>query len=154
MTERPAIPAYGDAERTAWRMVLAAIEAAIDVEGLQPFDRGALAELHAHAAWYTGASGMTIPPTPSPTRHPHAPSVDGDVSELARHGVDATTLAVLIYTARLRHIEQLERQSDADLLSVHRIGPARLNAIRAALKRYRDETRAPANHPSRRPERQ
>jgi hypothetical protein len=56
-------------------MVLAAIEGAIDIDGLHAWDRGRLAELHATAGWHVGLATPTVPIAGAP----HA-----DLTRLAR----------------------------------------------------------------------
>ena len=116
-------------------MVLTAIEAAMDIEGLQHFDRGRLAELHERAAWHIGMPASAVPVDATDVDAARAP---GGVYDLGRFGVDADTLAVLAYRGGVRRIEDVERSSDDDLLGIQRIGPKRLAAIRAAVERYRD----------------
>ena len=134
MRRRPAAPLFGEPERAAWGMVLTAIEVAMDIEGLQHFDRGRLAELHERAAWHIGMPASVVPV--------EATNVDGaraagGVYELGRFGVDPDTLAVLAYRGGIRRVEDVERRSDGELLSIQRIGPKRLATIRDAVKRYR-----------------
>jgi hypothetical protein len=138
--QSPKIPSFGDAERMAWGMILHTITEAIDVDGLQPFDRGKLAELHERAAWHIGAPKLVIPPdwiSASTSKNISGP---GALDELRHLGLDSATLSVLTYTARLHHIDDVERRSDAELLQLHRIGPKRLHTIRSAIKRYRDHS--------------
>jgi hypothetical protein len=135
VTRRPAAPPYGEPERVAWSIVLTAIEAAMDIDGVQSFDRGRLADLHERAAWHIGMPACAVP----------VGSADGDaaraaggVYELARFGVDADTLAVLAYRGGIRRVKDVERSTDDELLGILRIGPKRLAAIRVAVRRYRN----------------
>jgi hypothetical protein len=61
----------------------------------------------------------------------------GGIYELGGFGVDADTLAVLAYHGRILRLDDLERRTDVELLSIRRIGPKRLTAIRDAVKRCR-----------------
>jgi hypothetical protein len=129
-------PSFGEAELAAWSVVLSAIDAAMDVDGLGPFDRGRLAELHERAAWHIGVPALEVPvaATPSGCDAVRAP---GGLYELGRFGVDADTLAVLAYRGGIRRVEDVERRTDGELLGIQRIGPKRLASIRAAVRRYR-----------------
>ena len=135
MTRRSAAPPYGEPERVAWGIVLTAIEDAMDVDGLQHFDRGRLAELHERAAWHIGVQASAVPVGSAEGDAARAP---GGVYDLGRFGVDADTLSVLAYRGGIRRVEDVERRTDDELLSIQRIGPKRLAAIRAAVGRYRD----------------
>ena len=115
-------------------MVLNAIEAAMDIDGLHSFDRGRLAELHDRAAWHIGMPACAVP---GESTDGDAARAAGGVYELARFGVDADTLAVLAYRGGIRRVEDIERSPDDELLRIQRIGPKRLAAIRAAVRRYR-----------------
>jgi hypothetical protein len=139
---REGIPSFGDAEREAWGVVLDAIEQAIDVSGLQLFDRGRLAALHERAAWHIGIGKLVIPADWSASSRRDVIVGSGAVNELGPFGVDAQTLAALTYDARLVEIEQIERRTDAELLRIPRIGPKRLQAIREAIERYHQHRRA------------
>ena len=139
MTRRPGAPPFGEPERVAWGIVLTAIEAAMDVEGLLHFDRGRLAELHERAAWHIGVPASAVPVGSAEDDDARAP---GGVYELGRFGVDADTLAVLAYRGGIRRVEDVERSTDDELLRIQRIGPKRLAAIRAAVGRYRDRADA------------
>jgi hypothetical protein len=44
---------------------------------------------------------------------------------------------VLTYRGGIRRVDDVERSSDRELLDIRRIGPKRLAAIRAAVRRYR-----------------
>ena len=132
---RPGAPAFGEPERAAWGMVLTAIEAAMDIDGLQHFDRGRLAELHERAAWHIGMPASAVPVESTEGDAARAP---GGVYDLGQFGVDANTLAVLAYRGGIRRVEDVERSTDDELLGIRRIGPKRLAAIRAAIGRYRE----------------
>ena len=132
---RPGAPPFGEPERAAWGMVLTAIEAAMDIDGLQHFDRGRLAELHERAAWHIGMPASAVPVESTQGDAVRAP---GGVYELGRFGVDADTLAVLAHRGGIRRVEDVERSTDDELLGIQRIGPKRLAAIRAAVGRYRN----------------
>ena len=134
MRRRPGAPPFGEPERAAWGMVLTAIEAAMDIDGLQHFDRGRLAELHERAAWHVGMPASAVPVESTEDDAARAP---GGVYDLGRFGVDADTLAVLAYRGGIRRVEDIERRTDNELLGIRRIGPKRLAAIRAAVGRYR-----------------
>ena len=138
MTRRPAAPPYGEPERVAWGMVLTAIEAAMDVDGVQGFDRGRLAELHERAAWHIGVPASAVPVGSAEGDAARAP---GGVYDLGRFGVDADTLSVLAYRGGIRSVEDVERSTDDELLRIQRIGPKRLAAIRAAVRRYKSQPR-------------
>jgi hypothetical protein len=126
-------------------MVLNAIEAAMDIEGLQSFDRGRLAELHERAAWHIGVPASAIPVGSAEGDAARAP---GGVYDLGRFGVDADTLSVLAYRGGIRRVEDVERSTDDELLSIQRIGPKRLAAIRAAVGRYRERPELDRGGPS------
>jgi hypothetical protein len=133
----PATPSFGEPERAAWSIVLSAIDAAMDVDGLGPYDRGRLAELHERAAWHIGVPALVIPlarATPSACGAVREP---GGVYELGQFGVDADTLAVLAYRGGIRRVDDIEGRTDGELLGIQRIGPKRLASIRAAVRRYR-----------------
>ena len=119
-------------------MVLTAIEAAMDIDGLQSFDRGRLAELHERAAWHIGVPSSAVPVGSAEGDAARAP---GGVYDLGRFGVDADTLAVLAYRGGIRSVEDVERSTDDELLGIQRIGPKRLAAIRAAVRRYKSQPR-------------
>jgi hypothetical protein len=137
-----AFPAFGEAERRAWGIVLDAIEEALDVDGLQHFDRAKLSELHERAAWHIGVEQVVIPTTWAAQSDWEIMSAPGGVHHLADFGLDSGTLAVLAYGSRLLRIEDVERRTDADLLRIRRIGPKRLRAIREAIKRYHGHQQA------------
>lgn len=141
---REGIPSFGEAEREAWSVVLDAIEQAIDIDGLQPFDRERLAALHERAAWHIGIAKLIIPVDWSASSCRDVIVGSGAVAELGAFGVDAQTLAALTYEAQLVEIEEIERRTDAELLRIPRIGPKRLQAIRNAIKHFRASTAAPA----------
>jgi hypothetical protein len=86
---REGIPSFGEAEREAWGVVLDAIEQAIDVSGLQLFDRGRLAAMHERAAWHIGIGKLVIPADWSASSHRDVIVGSGAVNELGRFGVDA-----------------------------------------------------------------
>ena len=134
--QRAGSPPFGEPERMAWRIVLAAIEDAIGVDGLRPFDRGKLAELHEHAAGHIGIPALYAAAAGALHDHDDV-RAPGGVYELGRFGVDADTLAVLAYRGGIRRVEDVERRTDGELMGIQRIGPKRLAAIRDAVKRYR-----------------
>lgn len=115
---REGIPSFGEAERKAWSVVLDAIEQAIDVDGLQPFDRERLAALHERAAWHIGIAKLIIPVDCSASSCRDVIVGSGAVAELGAFDVDAQTLAALTYEARLVEIEEIERRTDAELLRI------------------------------------
>jgi hypothetical protein len=129
---------FGEIQRQAWGMVLASIQDAIDLDGLQPVDRGQLVELHERVAWRMGAPTIAIPPDWISAPTWEITNAPGGLRDLCGLGVDADTLAVLTYTARLLRIEDIEQRSDAQLLQIPRIGPKRLRAIRSAIRCYRE----------------
>ncbi|MDX6717772.1 MAG: hypothetical protein QOJ63_26 [Solirubrobacteraceae bacterium] len=131
------IPPFGDPERDAWGRVLAAIESAMDIEGLQAFDRGGLAELHARAGWHIGLPAAGVPDDWLRPTDRAAARASGGIYDLGPFGVDADTLAALVHQGQILRVEDVERCTDAALLSIHRIGPKRLTAIRKAVGRYR-----------------
>jgi hypothetical protein len=118
-------------------MVLGAIEAAIDVEGLNAWDRAGLAELHATAGWHVGVAPLVVPIAGAPHADLDTARTPGGVYELGQFGVGADTLALLAYRGGMRRIDDVDRSSDRELLEIQRIGPKRLAAIRAAIRRYR-----------------
>jgi hypothetical protein len=129
LMHREGIPSFGEAERQAWSVVLDAIEQAIDIDALQPFDRARLAAMHERAAWHIGIAKLVIPTDWSAASRRDVIVGSGAVKELGPFGVDAQTLAALTYDARLVEIEMIERRTDAELLRIPRIGPKRLQAI-------------------------
>jgi hypothetical protein len=131
---RPGAPPLGEPERAAWGIVRSAIETAMDIDGLRHFERGRLAALHERAGWHIGVPATVVPVDSSDGDAARAP---GGVYELGRFGVDADTLAVLVYRGGIRLVVELERLPDSDVLDIRRIGPKRLGAIRAAIRRYR-----------------
>jgi hypothetical protein len=96
---------FGEIQRQAWGMVLASIQDAIDLDGLQPVDRGQLVELHERVAWRMGAPTIAIPPDWISAPTWEITNAPGGLRDLCGLGVDADTLAVLTYTARLLRIE-------------------------------------------------
>jgi hypothetical protein len=131
-------PAFGEAEREAWRIVLHAIERAIDIDDLAPYDRGVLAELHAHAGRQIGLRPPAMPITRMPGKPLDGVRATGNVFELGRFGVTADVLGLLAYRAGIRRVADLERRTDDVLLGIDRIGPKRLAAIRLAVRRYKE----------------
>ena len=130
-------PPFGEAEREAWRIVLHAIETAIDVDDLQPYDRGVLADLHAHAGRQIGVYGPGVPITGVPGKPLEGVRAPGSVFELGRFGVTADALALLASRAGIRHVADVERRTDDEPRGIDRIGPKRLAAIRFAVRQYR-----------------
>ncbi len=85
----------------------------------------------------SGSPGLALPVAQTARTNLDAARAPGGVYELGRFGVNADTLAVLAYRGGVQSVADVERQTDDTLLSIRRIGPKRLAAIRAAVKRYR-----------------
>lgn len=136
MKGRPGTPPFGEAEWSAWTMVLVAIESAMDVRGLGCLHRGRLAALHERAAWHSGLPGLTAWTAGAAPTDLDVIRAPGGIYELGKFGVDADTLAVLAYRGAIRSVEDVQRRTDDELLAIFRIGPKRLAAIRRAVERY------------------
>jgi hypothetical protein len=144
-------------------MVLEAIEEAMDVDGLTPWDRGRLADLHDRAAWHIGQQtkvpeewlreGAVNPARAlrdaldaqsaftDPLESAYLP---GGTMELSRFGVNWLVCRCLARSYRT--VESVAAATDADLLAVHRVGPVRLEQIRAAVAKHQT---TPALHEAR-----
>ncbi len=132
----PPPPAAGEPEREAWTLVLEAIEVAIDVEGLQSFDRGSLALFHERASRRIGAEILGVPAAwEPPTEHAIVSGPLG-VRRLREFGVDSSAVGGLIYVARLLQIGDVEQATDEELLRIRGLGPRRLRQIRRGIERF------------------
>jgi hypothetical protein len=127
--QRSSVP-FGPAESEAWGVVLDAIEEAMDVEGLSPFDRGRLAMFHEVAAWYVGA-GLVMPDDWSACRY------TGEFAAVGPGGVlELEAFGSTLWRAGFGRIADVAAASDEDLLAIRGVGPKRLPLIRAAVERY------------------
>lgn len=150
----------------AWPPVLDAVREAMDVPGLPPADRAALARIYETAEPFAGrnvirppASGprrrRTLPELLKSVQGGHEVEVDGaalgqrieqdaaivegpgGIQELVPHlGARHVQIYHLLYRAGVLTVDEVRRMSDADLLKLDRIGPVRLSALRAALAAY------------------
>jgi hypothetical protein len=138
-------PVFGAAEEQAWRIVLDAIEDAMDVDGLRAFDRGALAELHERAGWYIGMKPLSPPTHDEP---PTGALYNGpdQVSILFRFGVTSDVHFALAGAGLVR-VGDVEDAIDDELLRICGIGPKRVAMIRRAIRRYREQASTSAGAP-------
>jgi hypothetical protein len=154
-------PPFGEAERRAWRIVLDAIEEAIDVDGLQGFDRGRLSEMHERATWHIGIKPVTVPGassdpafgTPEYWQQQHdrymswwqAFNGPGGIGDLDR-ALPSRPLFALARLQTVARISELEAMTDDEILALPGIGVKSLAEIRAAINRYQAETGATAGN--------
>jgi hypothetical protein len=133
----------------AWWPVLDAIEDAIDdVDGLHPNDRSALCLMHDLACTYAGepvSPEIETPPVPLSVPDPEGDVRDRLTEAAARlGGIDELNLSPRTRGALLRQhpmfarddavtIAGLAAMTDAEILSITRIGPKALREIREAL---------------------
>ena len=139
--QRQRTSTYGEPEERAWGMVLAAIEEAMDVDGLQLFDRGQLAEIHDKAAWHVGSSKLVIPlewltysPQGAMARWTtaHGP---GGIIELCEFGMDNPSFRVLRDAGHCL-VSNVVALGDEELLRVQGIGPVRWRSILLAIEAH------------------
>jgi hypothetical protein len=129
-------PTFGEPESEAWALVLAAIEEAMDVAELLPFDRAKLAELHEQAAWHIGEKALRVPTAWEPPSDHAIASGPLGTYRLRDFGVDGDAAFALVYTGNLLRVGEVEEASDEQLMRLGGIGPRRLRRIRDAVTHF------------------
>jgi len=130
---------FGVPEEEAWRLVMDAVEEAMDVPDLSHRHFGRLAELHSWCGWHIGGPDGYVPGDWKPAEPLMPWQQSREPGGIGNLGLSWPAERALV-AAGVVTVDQLREFAAAGhLTALDGIGPKRAAAIRAAIERYRSE---------------